>query len=535
MEASYIYFAFSAAFNAFVSTFLGFLIWLKNKKSKVNRNLAWFSFGVALWSYAYILWPLASSRELTLLSFQLLHIPACFVSIFYLHFVVNWLGIYKKQKLIIWAGYIVSCFFASFTFSSAFIFDMAPKFNMRFWAVPGPLYHYYLIMFFGLVIYSSYLLLKHYRTETEVKRKQIVLVLVGIGLSFFGGSTNYFLWYDINIPPYGNILASSFVIFTVYAIVRYNLLNIKLIATEGILLIMDTLLLFRFLISRGAAELIVNLLVFAGSLVLSIILISAVKGEIKRREEITVLAKSLEEANSHLKELDKQKTEFLSLASHQLRTPLSILKGYIELIKDGGYGKVGAEVIRALNEMDINNEHLIKLVDDFLDVSRLEQGRIKYDFAMCDVCGIIDGVINEFREQAERKGLEIRWACAKGKKDIFCDKEKIHHVIFNFIDNAIKYSDRGIISVVLQAEDRGWTVRVKDNGIGFAREDEVNFYQKFYRGDNVRWININGTGLGLYVCKKFIEGHHGLVWAHSDGLGKGSEFGFWLPAAKPND
>ncbi|MFA5061811.1 MAG: ATP-binding protein [Patescibacteria group bacterium] len=532
MEVSYTYFAFSAVFNAFVSTFLGFLILFKDRKNKIYRNLAWFSFGVALWSYAYILWPLAPNRELTLLSFQLLHIPACFVSIFYLHFVVNWLGIYKKQRLIIWLGYIISFFFACTTFTTDFIAGMVPKFGMRYWAVPGPLYDYYLVMFFGFTLYATYLLIRHYSKETEIKKKQIALMLVGIVLSFIGGSTNYYLWYEVNIPPYGNILASSFVIFTVYAIIRYKLLNIKLIATEGALLIMNTLLLFRFLTSRDTTELIVNLLIMIGSLVLSFILISSVKKEIKRREEVTVLARSLEAANAQLKELDQQKTEFLSIASHQLRTPLSIAKGYIELIKDGAYGKAGPEMVKVLDKMDTSNEHLVKLVDEFLDITHIEQGQIKYDFAEKNICEITDDVIHELAEKATQQGLKISWACPRERKNIFCDGEKIRHVVLNFIDNAIKYSDKGVVAITLKNENKGVAFRVKDNGLGFDKADEAGFFQKFYRGNNVKGVSINGTGLGLFVCRKFIEAHKGKVWAHSDGLGKGSEFGFWIPSTQ---
>lgn len=529
MEMSYLYFAFSAVFNAVVSTFLGFLILFKDKKNKVNRNLAWFSFGVALWSYFYILWPLATTREMTLLAFQLLHIPACFVSIFYLHFVVNWLGLFEKKKLIIWVGYILSFYFAALTFTSAFITDMVPKFSMRFWAIPGMLYHYYLAMFFGLVLYASYLLIRNYFVSDAMRKKQIIMILVGIVLSFIGGSTNYFLWYNINIPPYGNILASSFVIFTVYAIVRYNLLNIKLIATEGVLLIMNTLLLFRFLVSRGLAEFVVNVLIFIGSFVLSFVLISGVKREIKRREEITTLAHSLEKANLRLQELDRQKTEFLSIASHQLRTPLSILKGYIELIKDGGYGKPTKGIVETLDSMDSSNEHLIKLVDEFLNISRIEQGRTKFVFKVDDIFAVVEDVKKELDLRAKDKKLELVSKKHKDLSLVEMDAEKVRHVIFNFVDNAIKYSEDGKITISAENEDNGVTVRVRDQGFGFGKVDEANFFQKFYRGENVKGTNVTGTGLGLYVCRKFIEAHGGKVWAHSPGLGKGGEFGFWLP------
>ena len=110
------------------------------------------------------------------------------------------------------------------------------------------------------------------------------------------------------------------------------------------------------------------------------------------------------------------------------------------------------------------------------------------------------------------------------------DADRIGQVLTNLIDNAIKYTEKGIIKVTVEETDGGIKVAVNDHGFGFEKVDEANFFQKFYRGENVKGTNVTGTGLGLYVCRKFIEAHGGKVWAHSPGLGQGSEFGFWLPS-----
>ncbi|HLD31717.1 MAG TPA: ATP-binding protein [Patescibacteria group bacterium] len=529
MSLSYVYFAFSAFFNAVVSTFLGIFVLVRDSKSRVNRTLAWFCFAVAAWSYAYIGWPIAKTAFGTLLSFQLLHIPACFVSIFYLHFVLVWLGREKRHQIFIWFGYILSIFFASLTFSPYFIADMVPKFALRYWAVPGFLYHFYLLMFFGIFFYSSFLLFRQYFRETGTKKMQIRIMLIGMVLSFFGGSTNYFLWYDLNFPPYGNIFASTFVILSAYAIIRYKLLDIRLVATEGFILLMNLFLLFRFMISRDWQELLVNTIIFVASLIMSFLLTRSVKKEIRRREEISHLADSLEKANQRLQELDRQKTEFLSIASHQLRTPLSIMKGYIELIQDGAFGRVGRKVNKTLGEMDESNERLVKLVDEFLDITRIEQGRTKFSFVVSDLNKLITGVVAELKDRAASKGLSLVWKSGSRPRPWKMDEEKVRHVIFNYIDNAIKYSDQGKIRIKVEENKRGMEVRVIDQGVGFGSVDQAGFFQKFFRGANVSGSNVTGTGLGLYVGRKFIEAHGGQVWAMSPGLGKGGEFGFWLP------
>jgi two-component system sensor histidine kinase VicK len=143
---------------------------------------------------------------------------------------------------------------------------------------------------------------------------------------------------------------------------------------------------------------------------------------------------------------------------------------------------------------------------------------------------MIDGVVKELEMKSGVKAdLKIIWSQNPGLPKTIYDEEKIRHVVYNFVDNAIKYSDKGEIKVDVARDGDGVAVRVRDSGIGFDKVDEVNFFQKFYRGNNVLGMNVTGTGLGLYVCAKFIEAHHGRVWCKSTGIGKGSEFGFWIP------
>ncbi len=241
MQASYIFFSLSAVISAFISTLFGFFIYFRNKQSKMNKTFALFCFGVTIWSIPYIFWPLATTAKETLLAFQLLHIGACYVSIFYFHFTVRWLEIFEKKKKIIYVGYILATLFALSIPTPFFIKDIVPKFSMRYWAEPGILYHFFLVMFFGYFLYSSYLLFKAYRESTGVRKFQIKYILVGMVLAFLGGSTNYFLWYNINIPPYGNIFSCSFVIFTAYAIIKYRFMDIRIIARSSAIYFLDAL------------------------------------------------------------------------------------------------------------------------------------------------------------------------------------------------------------------------------------------------------------------------------------------------------
>jgi len=242
-----------------------------------------------------------------------------------------------------------------------------------------------------------------------------------------------------------------------------------------------------------------------------------------------IIYEDLKEANKILLTLDKQKTEFLSIASHQFRTPLSIIKGYIELIEDGAYGKTTKKMEHVLEDMDESNERLVKLIDGFLDISRIEQGRTKYIFEKMDLNATITSVVNELADRARSKGLTLVWKAEPALPPVMYDEEKIRHVIFNFVDNAIKYSDSGMVTVRLEEGKEAVVVRVQDSGIGFDADDATNLFQKFYRAKNAEASNVGGTGLGIYVCRKFVEAHSGEVWSKSDGVGKGSEFGFSIP------
>ena len=348
---------------------------------------------------------------------------------------------------------------------------------------------------------------------------------------FIGGSA-YLHAYGVDTRfPFAYFSGIIFPVVLFYAVTRHHLLGARVVGAEVLAGIANFVLISEIFLAKSMGELLVRIFFALVIGLISVLFIMAVRKEIRRREEVTRLAHSLEKANLRLQELDHQKTEFLSIASHQLRTPLSILKGYIELIEDGAYGKAPKKMRNILHDMDESNERLVKLVDEFLDISRIEQGRTKFVFDKNNFNDLISSVVSELVEKADEKKMKILWRPSKtiGIASIF-DEDKIRHVVFNYIDNAIKYSKKGTIKVSIEKEDEGITVRVKDNGLGFNKEDEVSFFQKFYRGKNVQGTNVNGTGLGIYVCRKFIERHKGHVWANSKGIGKGSEFGFWIPA-----
>ncbi|PIR04280.1 MAG: hypothetical protein COV59_01435 [Candidatus Magasanikbacteria bacterium CG11_big_fil_rev_8_21_14_0_20_39_34] len=533
------YFSLSALVNAITSIFLGLFIIITNYQQRVARFLFYFCMSVAAWSFPYFIWQISQDAVSALFWVRMLMFGAIFTSITYFHMVLVFLKLEQKKsfRYLLFFFYLLSAVWCLLNATDLFVQGVEPKDGFAYWPTPGPYYIYFLLTFAVHVILASFLL---FRADKNTKKRslkvQIRLLLIGIFVAFVGGSTNYPLWYDISIPPWGNGLVTVYVILTVYSIMRYGFLDLKVVAAEIFAGLSIIVFFLQTLLAVSRSEFTFQLITLAVVSLTGIMLVRSVRKEVRRSGEIQHLANSLEKANVKLQELDRTKTEFLSIASHQLRTPLSIIKGYIELIKDGAYGKVSKKTKGVLEDMDESNERLVKLVDEFLDITRIEQGRTKFVFKEENINDIIESCVKELTERALQKNLSLVWKRSKtlGIK-VILDSEKVRHVIFNFIDNAIKYSEKGEITITLSSEKNGISLRVRDEGLGFNKEDEGNFFQKFYRGKNVEGTNVTGTGLGIYVCRKFIEAHTGYVWAKSPGLNKGSEFGFWLPFTGPGE
>jgi len=216
-------------------------------------------------------------------------------------------------------------------------------------------------------------------------------------------------------------------------------------------------------------------------------------------------------ANEKLRQLDKTKSDFISLASHQLRTPLTAIKGYVSMMVDGDFGEFNNQAISVLKRVYSANEKLIQLVENLLNVSRIESGRLYFNFQDSKIEEIVKNAINELSHSAE---------------------EKIKNVIINLINNAIKYTTRGSIIVSLKANKENVEFCVSDSGLGIRHEDMPKLFKKFSRGLGMSLVDTEGTGLGLYVSRMLIKSHKGKIWAESKGSGHGSSFCFTLPIKK---
>jgi len=341
------------------------------------------------------------------------------------------------------------------------------------------------------------------------------------------------------ITPTGLFLGALGVLvapyFFAYSALRYGLMNVKIIFTEAFAALLVLILVARSLTSETNTDLTVNILTLASVTVFVYLLVKSVIREVEQREKIESLAAELSSANEELKKLDAAKSEFISIAGHQLRTPLTVIKGYTSMVLEGSFGKIPDSIKESLNRVLIASTTLAKLVTDLLDLSRIESGKIRYEFKEVKLEDIIHGVLQELEETAKVKNIPLIYKNENAADSrMIGDFDKLHEVVINIVDNAIKYSEHGSVELVLRKLGPGNSQRlalsVKDSGIGVKPEDIPKLFGKFVRSENAKRIRPDGMGLGLYIVKRIVEDHKGHVRVESEGVGKGSTFSVELPA-----
>lgn len=238
----------------------------------------------------------------------------------------------------------------------------------------------------------------------------------------------------------------------------------------------------------------------------------------------------LRKALSELKKIDKAKTEFLSIASHQLRTPLTAIKGILDMTRSGDFGELKDKQKEYIDKAFESNERLIKLVNDLLNISRIEMGRFKLKIQSFEIDAMIRSVMQELSGHANEKKLSLIFKKkANEKYKIDADPEQVRQVIINLVDNAIKYTETGKITARIRDLKKYIIVEIKDTGRGIKKSDLKYIFKKYTRAKYETKKFIGGEGLGLHIVKKIVEAHGGEVWAESDGLDQGSKFYFKLP------
>ena len=271
----------------------------------------------------------------------------------------------------------------------------------------------------------------------------------------------------------------------------------------------------------------------AGKLIGSNTVIREISELHKVRTELENRENTIRKQNQQLKKLDKEKSEFITMITHELKTPLVPIKGYIDLLLSNQFGALDEKQHRALKTINQSTESMINLVSDILDVHKMELGEFQLQKKIHDPGEIVIKTIQKVKAQADDHGVVITTDIAKNILCL-CDEEKTQQILINLLTNAIKFcpKNNGKIHVKLHLEEHFTKIIVKDNGVGIQKSKLDKIFTKFYQIDLSSTREHGGIGLGLSVCKCIAELHGGKIWAKSAGTNHGAEIHLLLPNKK---
>ncbi len=233
---------------------------------------------------------------------------------------------------------------------------------------------------------------------------------------------------------------------------------------------------------------------------------------------------------THYMEVDRLKSEFVSHVSHELKTPLTSIKGYVDNLRDRIVGDLNERQEEYLERVGKNTDRLIRMIDDLLNISRIESGKMTLNFSHLIMSELIEEVSRGLRPLATQKKIEMSFMKSDGDGLVMADRDKIEQAVINLVNNAILYTPPGGKVMISMEHDLGYIkTSIRDTGIGIPTEEQPLIFDRFYRLEKDSILEPRGTGLGLYITRNVIEMHGGKIWVTSE-VGKGSEFTFTLPA-----
>lgn len=385
-----------------------------------------------------------------------------------------------------------------------------------------------LVWFFVLVF-----LLVLIALPVEIKETEYFYLIVAPILVFFI-SFYYLVWKIYSnkegffLQNFIGVILLGLLIFFArkYGIYFYSLLLMPLIATALTMQIVPSILMVVLLCSFFALETFLHppapfwgnwhFILIIATTIFCWLLALELRHQIEKKKETEAKVKEMEE-------IERLSREFVTLTSHQLFTPLSIIRGFVSLLDSEDLGRLNQKQKEAVAQIYESTLRMIHLVGELLIISRIQQGKLPFDFKNTEISSLIKEVVNSFNQRLKEKNLILQMALPKEKIYLSIDPQKTISVLENLIDNAIKYTEKGWIKVGLEKRDSQVIISITDTGIGIPAHYKERIFQPFFRGKNILELDKKGCGLGLYIAKLFIEKQGGKIWAESQ-EGKGSKF-----------
>ncbi len=389
-------------------------------------------------------------------------------------------------------------------------------------AIEGFFAHYYSYIFETVCIAVIIIIsVRAFKQNTDLsKRKEIKYFGLGMILFLLAFSWgNIFGSFSSNwtVAQFGLIGMPIFVGFLSYLIVRFKTFNIKLIGAQVLVFALGFLVLAMAFIRQiqNVRYVVFFTLIFV--IILGNILVRSVKREIEQREHLEILT-------SKLSALLQQRESLTHLITHKIKGVLARSKAVFSEMLEGSFGVLPPALqTMAQRGLESDNEG-VQTVDLVLNASNLSSGKIRYDMKLVDFKTIVEKIVEEKKALAKTKNLSIEKNISDGNYIVFGDVFWLTEVVRNLVENALRYTLEGTISIGLQRKNTKVLLSIRDTGVGITDEDKKNLFKEGGRGKDSIKVNVDSTGYGLYTVKLIVEAHHGLVWVESGGTSKGATF-----------
>ncbi len=501
-----------------LSLMIGLFIYLSNRKNLINQIFFWSLVPFLLWVFFnIIIW--SSNRSdiiMFLWALQIMIEPLTYIGMLYLFYVfINKRDVNLRIK--VWTGILYLPLIAITPTAYSL-----PGFNLSLCFPIESYYSYYTyvlellsVMFIGVYAYHCY------KKETDKNKKNQIFFLTGGVILFlitfasgniFGSITDN--WVTSQFGLFG---VPVFVAFIAYLIVRFQTFNIKLIGTQALTVALWILLLAVLFIRKIEHVRVIILATLFVFIIIGILLIRSVKREVSQREKMEKLAVDLKTAN------DRQEN-LIYLINHQVKGFFTKSKYIFSTLLEGDYGFLNKEMESIVKEGLRSDNEGVALTDKILSASNIKSGMMTYSKSIVDLKNLILSVISEQKGIALSKNLSFETNIEEGDYKISGDEIHLKNVVKNLIDNSVKYTPTGKVTVSLSKNNGKILFSVKDTGIGLSQEDKSKLFTEGGKGKNSQKVNVDSTGFGLFIAKNIVEAHHGRIWAESEGEGKGSEF-----------
>ncbi len=508
-------FALSGLLAGIFSLAFGLFVFLKSHDRRLRTVWFLFALSAAGWGFGGFWIGMTQSFESAMLAYWVAYVlGVIWIAPLFYHFIHIFLEIDNK---LFKAHYLVALVFVLFVLTGSFFLEHWTI--VRDFRIPqgGVVFDFFFVWWMGLILYSHLQLIRSYNSVSPNKKQQIKYFFLATSVGFTGGSLCYVPMFGIPLYPWGNFTVFLYPIIMSYAMLKYQLMEVRLFLKRAALLIG---------VYVGLMILGFPLMAFLHSLTMSTQRVS----QTWLSMEVAVMALLLSFGPFLYAYLVRSRSYFkehtMAGLTHELKSPLATMDNALDIFSKRIANKMDREDLEYLAMLKNNQRRLSNSVNDLLCVYKVD-GNSSLIIAEIDPAELVNSVEESFDSLLKLKNIAIHKNISTQQPKFHGDREKLLQILGNIVSNALKFSDTGLITITVRSRNNQIEFSVQDTGAGIARQELPYVFDRFYQG-KMKQKN-QGTGIGLTIAKTWVEAHSGKIWAESDGEGKGATVTFTLP------